>query len=134
MSGPTRPMITAADLHEHQRRTMERIQTAQVRAQAAKAELAANTVTKSSPDRAVTITVNPGGGLMQLKFGPGAERKPLSQLAGVIMSTYRAATTEAVAQTMELMQRAVGDDAETFRVLRANIPPQAQIEDPQVQR
>ena len=128
------PTVTAADLHEHQRRTIERIQSAQVRAQAAKTELAAHTVTKFSPDRAVTVTVNPGGGLMQVKFGPSAERKPISQLAGVIMSTYRAATAEAVAQTMELMQQVVGDDPETFRVLRANIPPEAQIEDSQVKR
>ncbi|WET81788.1 YbaB/EbfC family nucleoid-associated protein [Amycolatopsis sp. QT-25] len=98
------------------------------KAEQAKADLENNVVTLSSPDRLVTVTVNPGGGLTSLALSPQAQDRPPAQLASLIMSTYRKATTRAADRTLEIMAGLTGEDSEAVDFLKSTLPPR---EEPQ---
>ncbi|AHH97051.1 YbaB/EbfC family nucleoid-associated protein [Kutzneria albida] len=49
--------------------------------------LAASTVTTSSQDGAVTVTIGPNGSLRDLRFGPRASQHSHTQLAALVMKT-----------------------------------------------
>ena len=129
-SGPaSEPVTTPADLHARQLASQQRIMAVQQKALAARATLQDTTVTKSSQDHSVTLTVNPGGGLVRIQFGPAAEKKALSQLATTVMQTYQAAAAEAVAVTIGVMREVTGGDSTALDVLRANVPAEIVEED-----
>ena len=58
------------DPHEWLREQEQRTAALLAGAQAAQAQLAENSVARSSPDRAVSLTVNPGGGLRSWRRTP----------------------------------------------------------------
>lgn len=113
---------TAAEFFERQKRTRQRLADVQRKVQAARADLAEAGASRSSADRAVTLTVNPGGMLTHLTFGPGADRKPLAQLADTVLQTYWAACREAVQHTVGVMSEFVNGDEQMLAALRANLP------------
>ncbi|ONF71490.1 YbaB/EbfC family nucleoid-associated protein [Amycolatopsis keratiniphila] len=98
------------------------------KAEQAKADLENNVVTLSSPDRLVTVTVNPGGGLTSLSLSPQAQERPPAQLASLIMSTYRKATTRAADRTLEIMAGLTGQDSEAVDFIKSTLPPREETQ------
>ncbi len=93
------------------------------KAEQAKTELENNVVTLSSPDRLVTVTVNPGGGLTSLALAPQAQERPSAQLASLIMSTYRKATERAADRTLAIMAGLTGEDSDAVEFIKSTLPP-----------
>ncbi|WP_414937256.1 YbaB/EbfC family nucleoid-associated protein [Amycolatopsis sp. cmx-11-51] len=115
------------DPQEWMREQEQRSAALLAKAEQAKADLENNVVTLSSPDRLVTVTVNPGGGLMSLALSPQAQERPPAQLASLIMSTYRKATTRAADRTLEIMAGLTGEDSDAVDFIKSTLPPR---EDP----
>lgn len=113
------------DPREWMREQEQRTAALLAKAEQAKAELEQNVVTVSSPDRLVTVTVNPGGGLTSLTLSPQAQEKPSAQLASLIMSTYRKATARAGERTLAIMAELTGgEDSEAVEFVKSTLPPQ----------
>lgn len=113
---------SAAEFLERQQRTKQRVAEVQRRTQAAKAELAEAATTQTSPDRTVTLTVNPGGRLSALTFGPDATKKTPAQLSATVLDTYRKACRAAVSRTIQVMSEFTGGDESALATLRQNLP------------
>jgi DNA-binding protein YbaB len=79
--------------------------------------------TASSQDGAVTVTVNGGGALQSLSFGPAADHLPRSRLAGMVMATARRAQAQASQQIIAIMTPLVGADSDAMRFVEEQIPP-----------
>src|SRR4051812_4644621 len=99
------------------------------RAEDARTRLAENTITHSSQDRTVTVTVNPGGGMTALELSPEAERMSHRQLASLILTTYNQAARQAASQTMDIMAGLVGEDSEALDIVRESMPELPETED-----
>ncbi|WP_018684156.1 YbaB/EbfC family nucleoid-associated protein [Actinokineospora enzanensis] len=110
------------DPQEWVREQEQRTATLLAKAENAQAMLAENSVTATSPDRAVTVTVNPGGGLTSLVLAPEAERLSHQRLSALIMTTYTQAARQAAARTMEIMSGLVGGDSEALDIVRQAMP------------
>ncbi|MFC3448444.1 YbaB/EbfC family nucleoid-associated protein [Amycolatopsis speibonae] len=116
------------DPQEWMREQEQRSAALLAKAEQAKTDLENNVVTLSSPDRMVTVTVNPGGGLTSLALSPQAQERPPAQLASLIMSTYRKATTKAADRTLEIMAGLTGEDSDAVDFIKSTLPPR---EEPQ---
>jgi DNA-binding protein YbaB len=79
--------------------------------------------TASSQDGAVTVTVNGGGALSSLSFGPAADHVPRSRLADLVMATARRAQAQASQQIIAIMTPLVGEDSDAMRFVEEQIPP-----------
>lgn len=79
--------------------------------------------TASSQDGAVTVTVNGGGALRGLSFGPAADQVPRSRLADLVMTTARRAQAQASQQILAIMAPLVGEDSDAMRFVEEQIPP-----------
>jgi DNA-binding protein YbaB len=117
MTGPSGsdPMAIVTD-------QQRRFAALRARAEGARARLADNQATAASPDGAVTVTVNAGGQLEQLRFGARADARTATQLADVIMKTYRTACAEAAARTIDILADISGEDSVTVRGLKDSLP------------
>ncbi|ANN16379.1 hypothetical protein SD37_12445 [Amycolatopsis orientalis] len=111
------------DPQEWMREQEQRSAALLAKAEQAKTDLENNVVTLSSPDRLVTVTVNPGGGLMSLALSPQAQERTPAQLASLIMSTYRKATTRAADRTLEIMAGLTGEDSDAVDFIKSTLPP-----------
>ncbi|OLR93847.1 YbaB/EbfC family nucleoid-associated protein [Actinokineospora bangkokensis] len=116
------PGGTIRDPHEWLRQQEQRTAALLATAQDAQAQLAQNSAVVTSPDRAVSITVNPGGGLTALTLSPDADRMGHRRLAALIMSTYQQAARQAATRTMEIMAGLVGPDSEALDLVRQAMP------------
>lgn len=83
------------------------------RYQAMQARVAGITVTESSSDGAVRLTVGSSGVMTDLELSDRATQQPARQLAAQIMDTMRRAQGRLSGQVAEVMQASVGDDQET---------------------
>lgn len=79
--------------------------------------------TASSQDGAVTVTVNGGGALRSLTFGPAADQVPRTRLAEMVMATARRAQAQASQQILAIMAPLVGEDSDAMRFVEEQIPP-----------
>ena len=77
------------------------------------AQIAEITITESSGDGAVRLTVGASGVLADLELSDRAAQLPPQQLAAQIMSTMRRAQGRLSARVADVMQASVGDDTET---------------------
>lgn len=77
------------------------------------AQIAEITITESSGDGAVRLTVGASGVLTDLELSDRAGQLPPEQLAAQIMSTMRRAQGRLSAQVADVMQATVGEDTET---------------------
>ncbi|WP_181777710.1 YbaB/EbfC family nucleoid-associated protein [Amycolatopsis pittospori] len=111
------------DPREWMREQEQRSAALLAKAEQAKSDLENNVVTLSSPDRLVTVTVNPGGGLTSLALSPQAQERPPAQLASLIMSTYRKATERAADRTLEIMAGLTGEDSDAVEFIKSTLPP-----------
>ena len=98
------------DPAETLRAYQQRVQEIAERADATRARLAALRPAVTSPDGAVTVTVSSVGALVDLVFGPAAERLELTDLARLVVSTAQAARAEAARQTETTVAEQVGDE------------------------
>lgn len=87
--------------------------------------------TTSSRDGSVTVTVNAGGQLQNLRLSPKVEKLTPVRLAATILDTYQRACVDATRSTIDLMSGLIGDDAEAMAFLRQQLPadPDADEED-----
>lgn len=113
----------ALDPNEWLRQQQERTAALKEQAEQASAELDGSSVTVSSRDQAVSLTVNPGGILLDLRFGASAGDLSLTQLSDRILRTYQNACTQAAALTVEIMSDLVGEDSAALDFLINALPP-----------
>jgi DNA-binding protein YbaB len=83
----------------------------------------------SSPDGAVTVTVNGGGALQGISFGARADQLPKERLAAEIMAAVRRAQARASQQVLAIMGDLVGEDSAAMRFVEEQIPGAAEPED-----
>jgi DNA-binding protein YbaB len=79
--------------------------------------------TASSQDGAVTVTVNGGGALRSLSFGPAADQVPRVRLAEMVMATAQRAQAQASQQILAIMTPLVGENSDAMRFVEEQIPP-----------
>ncbi|TCO56016.1 YbaB/EbfC family nucleoid-associated protein [Actinocrispum wychmicini] len=80
------------------------------------------TVTMSSPDEAVVVTIGPNGGLQGLSLGHRAGERTPTQLAGLIMQTVGRAQRRAAANVAEAFAP-LGAGTEAMRMFATYQPP-----------
>jgi DNA-binding protein YbaB len=101
------------------------------RAAEAKARLERIAATATSADGAVTVTVNTGGALQQLTFGPRADELPRARLAQAILATAQRAQVDAARQLTSVMAPVIGADSDAMKFLQEQSPaPEVPEEEP----
>jgi DNA-binding protein YbaB len=101
------------------------------RAAEAKARLERIAATATSADGAVTVTVNTGGALQELTFGPRADELPRTRLAQAILATAKRAQVDAARQLTSVMAPVIGADSDAMKFLQEQIPaPEVPEEEP----
>ena len=113
-------------IREQERRSAELAE----KAEQTKRELAESATTVSSPDGAVSVTVNPGGVLIDLSLSRKADDLSFTQLQTVIMQTYQRATARAAARTVEIMAPLLADAPDSLAFLKSTMPVLDQAEEP----
>jgi DNA-binding protein YbaB len=101
---------------------LRRAEETEAMAEEAKSRLAQVAAQLSSPDGAVTLTVNASGALQTLQFGSAAERMSRDQLAGSVLATARQAQAQAAQQVAAAMSPLLGQDSAAMDFLRQQIP------------
>lgn len=99
-----------------------RIEALQARAEQAREALAGAQATASSRSGAVTVTVNPGGVLTDLRLTPRADQLGHAELAAEIMATVRQAQGRAGQQTAAIMATVIGEDSEAMDFIKEQLP------------
>lgn len=92
------------------------------RAAEAKAQLERIAATATSPDGAVTVTVNTSGALQELTFGPRADELPRARLAASVVATAKRAQVQAAQQLATVMAPVIGPDSDAMKFLQEQIP------------
>lgn len=92
------------------------------RAAEAKARLERIAATATSPDGAVTVTVNTSGALQELTFGPRADELPRARLAASVVATAKRAQVQAAQQLASVMAPVIGPDSAAMKFLQEQIP------------
>ncbi|WP_290061991.1 YbaB/EbfC family nucleoid-associated protein [Amycolatopsis solani] len=92
------------------------------RAAEAKARLEQVSATASSPDGAVTVTVNTSGALQELTFGSRADELPRARLAQAVLAATRRAPVDAAQQLTAIMAPVIGTDSDAMHFLQEQIP------------
>ncbi len=77
--------------------------------------------TASSPDGAVTITVGPNGGLLNIQLGHRATELGSARLTALIMQTAKVAQKQAAQQVMAAFEP-LGEGTEAMRMVSDAIP------------
>jgi hypothetical protein len=67
-------------------------------------------VTETSPDGLITVTVNAGGVLTDLRISERATGMPGPRTASTVLATMRRAQARIVAQVADIMRSTIGDD------------------------
>ncbi|MCO1657470.1 YbaB/EbfC family nucleoid-associated protein [Pseudonocardia humida] len=101
-----------------------RARLAELEARAGRAQdaLARAEATATSPDGAVTVTVDPAGGLRALVLSDRATQMGRTQLAATIVATAGTARRDAAAEAIAAMSPLLGDDSRAMRLLRGDVP------------
>jgi DNA-binding protein YbaB len=110
---------------------LRRAEETQAMAEEAKSKLAQVAAQLSSPDEAVTVTVNASGALQTLQFGSAAERMSRDQLAGSVLATAQRAQARAAQQVAAAMSPLIGQDRDAMDFLRRQIPGAEEPDDPE---
>ena len=76
-------------------------------------QVTAVTSTESSPDGMVTVTVDSGGAVTELRITDQVRNLPGSAVAALVLKTMRQAQSRITGQVAEIMQSTVGGDPET---------------------
>lgn len=90
-------------------------------AERVRAELTSTKVAETGRSGAVSVTVNPGGVLTDLRLGRAARDLSLVELAAAIMETYQRAIAKAAERSTEIMAGLVGEDSDAMHFLRTAV-------------
>jgi DNA-binding protein YbaB len=99
----------------------DRLAALRARTERAQDALAHAEATVTSPDGAVTVTVNPAGALQHLALSERTTGMTRVQLAAAVLATARAAQEEAARRALAAVSPLLGDDSEAMKVLRGNL-------------
>jgi DNA-binding protein YbaB len=100
----------------------DRLTALRARTERAQDALAHAEATVTSPDGAVTVTVNPAGALSSLVLSERTTTMTRAQLAAAVLATARTAQQEAGQRAMTAVAPILGgEDSEAMRVLRSSI-------------
>lgn len=102
-----------------------RLTDLEARAGRAQDALAHAEATATSPDGAVTVTVDPAGGLRALVLSDRTSQMTRTQLAAAIVATAGTARRDAAAEAVAAMAPLLGDSSRAMDLLRgfASEPP-----------
>ena len=115
-------VVDAAALRARIEQSRARVAEAQTRGRCGQGRAGGQTTSATSPDHAVTVTVNAAGTLVDLASPQSAAKLPLPSLARSVLATYRRATADAVAETEALLGDLLGFDAPVLDIVRASAP------------
>ncbi|WP_406442559.1 YbaB/EbfC family nucleoid-associated protein [Streptomyces sp. NBC_00631] len=93
------------------------------RAQRAAEAVAGHSVTQVAPDRSVTVTVGPGGNLIDIAFGRNAGAMSPQRLATLVMKLVDEATQRASGDVRAAFADLVGENQTAMDVLAPFIGP-----------
>jgi DNA-binding protein YbaB len=98
----------------------------EVKARQLRQEMAAATVTSTSPDGAVTVTVSPTGALQDISFSDKATNHRPSTLGPLVMKTVHAAQRQAADQVTASVRQHFGsqDSVDYMRQFLPETPPE----------
>lgn len=82
---------------------------------------AASNATVTSPDRIVTVTVGPNGGLQDLQLGRRAMELGAPRLTALILETARQAQKQAANKVLEVF-KPLGEGTEAYQMVSDAIP------------
>jgi DNA-binding protein YbaB len=100
----------------------DRLAELRARSDRAQDALAHAEATVSSPDGAVTVTVNPAGALQRLVLSERTTGMTRVQLAAAVLATARTAHQEAARRAVDAVAPVLGGEgSEAVRVLRSNL-------------
>jgi DNA-binding protein YbaB len=100
----------------------DRLTTLRARTERAQDALASAEATVTSPDGAVTVTVNPAGALRSLVLSERTTTMTRAQVAAAVLATARAAQQEAGQRAMSAVAPILGgEDSDAMRQLRSSI-------------
>lgn len=105
--------VDAASTNERLDRWAEAIAAKAERYTAMQQEVQATTASEQSADGSVSVTVDSGGAIVDLRFTDELKRLPTSRMAEVVLTTMRRAQARIADQVAEIVQTRVGDDPET---------------------
>ena len=105
----------------------QRLDEIKQRADGATAALSEISATAHSRDNAVSVTVNPSGGLEDLQLGRATERMPAERLRKLILDTTRQAQAEAGKQVEAAMRPLLGE-TEAMDVIRSQLAKEPDVE------
>jgi hypothetical protein len=103
------------------------------RAEEVQNRVRAATATVSAPDGAATVTVGPGGALVNIAFTTRAYQRPPQALASLVLSLIGRGQRQVSAQVTEAFAGIVGEDSAAMDVLTEFLPadPEAENQMPQ---
>jgi hypothetical protein len=99
-----------------------RLTDLEARAGRAQDALAHAEATATSPDGAVTVTVDPAGGLRALVLSDRTSQMTRTQLAAAIVATAGTARRDAAAEAVAAMAPLLGDSSRAMSLLRGFAP------------
>jgi DNA-binding protein YbaB len=100
----------------------DRLTELQARTLRAQDALAAAEATVTSPDGAVTVTVNPAGALRALVLSERTATMTRTALAAAVLATAQTAQGRAASAAMAAVAPLLGQDSEAMSVLRSHFP------------
>jgi DNA-binding protein YbaB len=95
------------------RRWAADVQAKAERYQTMQAQVAQVTVTESSRDDIVQVTVESSGQVTDLRISDRSQDMPGAELAALVLATMRRAQSKITDRVADVMERTVGDDPET---------------------
>lgn len=90
------------------------------RYQAMQAQVARVSVTESSPDGVVSVTVDAGGTVTDLRITDRVRDMPGAQVAAAVLATMRRAQSGIPERVTEIMESTVGEDTATVQTVVGN--------------
>lgn len=82
-----------------------------------------------SEEGEVAVTVNIGGGLLNIELSPTTRTMSGPGVAALIMETYHRAAAEASQRSVDVISEMLGDDSEAMGMIRQSINRYAPKED-----
>jgi hypothetical protein len=101
-----------------------------VQAELAQEQISSSRATRHSQDGSVSVTVGPGGNLVELTLTERAYQRPPEQLAAQILQLNGQAQQQVSAEIVAAFSGLVGPDSDAMSVLSPFLPPPAEPTEP----
>lgn len=117
------------DPEAYMRDFQNRVAVIRERAQRVQDLMNDTSVRLESEEGEVAVTVNIGGGLVDLEIRPVTRTMSGPAIAAMILETYQLAAAEASRRSVDVMSEMLGDDSEAMSMIRQSINRHAPRED-----